>query len=66
MVTVREVNAAATRALTLAGSGEGRGWIERLLQMMQEVMIERDIARHKIETLEIKIGILEAAKIIVV
>lgn len=66
MVTVREVNAAATRALTLAGSGEGREWIERLLQMMQEVLIERDIMSHKIETLEIKIGILEAAKIVVI
>lgn len=62
MVTIREVNAAATRALTLAGHGEGRGWIERLLQMMQEVMLERDAARYKIEALEIKIAELELLK----
>ena len=55
MVTVREVNAAATRALTLSGNAEARGWIERLISMTQEVLIERDIMRGKIETLEAKL-----------
>lgn len=66
MVDVREVNAATTRALTLVGSSEARGRVQQLAGMCQEVMIERDAMRYKIEGLEIKIGILEAAKAIII